>query len=262
MFSVFLSRKSPKENPPTMFLFKKGKRAFTLIELLVVIAIIAVLIGLLLPAVQKVREAAARMKCSSQLKQFGVGLHNYASSYSSKLPDLTTRPNPGPVPPPGDGQSTLGHLLPFVEQDAMCKAGLSVYPFYEGPTPGSASNTLRTAPLKLMACPSDSTFSGIFCPNQVNGWAGGSYAFSYLVFGTARAYSGWGTTYIAQYNIGNIPDGSSNTVVVAENWPVARPVAASSGPTPWGTGDGSGVRSSRPVARTTLPLWLTGICLP
>src|SRR5258705_8712519 len=96
-------------------------RGFTLIELLVVIAIIAVLIGLLLPAVQAAREAARRMQCTNNLKQLGLGLHNY-ESVAGALPPSCVLSGSGNTVSYWLGGSVHGRLLPLLEQGPMFNA--------------------------------------------------------------------------------------------------------------------------------------------
>src|SRR5262245_3292558 len=92
-----------------------NRLGFTLIELLVVIAIIAILIGLLVPAVQKVREAAARMTCQNNLHQLGVAVHDYASAFQDALPPVTAATNSAPSF--GFNGSLHFVILPYIEQD-------------------------------------------------------------------------------------------------------------------------------------------------
>src|SRR4051812_6508501 len=127
-----------------------SRRAFTLIELLVVIAIIAVLIGLLLPAVQKVRAAAARMQCANNLKQIGLAMHNHESTYGY-FP--TSGAESAAFGMTGVGFETMGwayQLLPYVEQDNLHKIGETSGPYNWNPTLGKA---MVEVPVKTYLCP-------------------------------------------------------------------------------------------------------------
>src|SRR4051812_11676216 len=145
---------------------QKNRRGFTLIELLVVIAIIAVLIGLLLPAVQKVREAAARTKCTNNLKQMALALHGYHDARQAfpygKGPSYTT-----PGTPVYARWSVHSQLLPYIEQDPLYKSidfgmppetpgmggVVNFMPAYQNPNRENAAACRTTVPTFL--CPSD-----------------------------------------------------------------------------------------------------------
>src|ERR1700716_1109558 len=135
------------------------RRAFTLIELLVVIAIIGILIALLLPAVQKIREAAARMQCANNLKQMGLALHNYESAYQA-FPtggEGTDFANAPKGPSIFDRHSTFTMLLPYIEQENIYKL-MNLNAYYNDPNNQPNGGTAFQNVIKTYVCPS-------------NGWA-------------------------------------------------------------------------------------------
>ena len=139
------------------------RRGFTLIELLVVIAIIAVLIGLLLPAVQKVREAAARMSCSNNLKQLALGLHNY-HDVNLKFPAGIHRDQAplDPAVPPDIRYNWTIAILPYIEQDNVYK--LWQFPkvnFNNNRGLTGDPNTVSWRIIKTFLCPSDPIGAGV-----------------------------------------------------------------------------------------------------
>jgi prepilin-type N-terminal cleavage/methylation domain-containing protein len=141
----------------------RTRRAFTLIELLVVIAIIAILIGLLLPAVQKVREAANLTTCRNNLKQIGLAMHNYYGSYSrfpAGYADPTPWPMAGQTPQGldhGPGWGWGAYLLPYLEQDNLYKQ-INFTVDVGDPSMASVCSTF----LKVFFCPSDANHDDTF----------------------------------------------------------------------------------------------------
>jgi prepilin-type N-terminal cleavage/methylation domain-containing protein/prepilin-type processing-associated H-X9-DG protein len=131
----------------------RRRAGFTLIELLVVIAIIAVLIALLLPAVQAAREAARRTQCTNNLKQIGLGLHNYHDSVGAFPPGLISTPDPTTGDNTGPGWGWASMILAQIEQRAVFNAINFTLPIE---TP--ANSTARLTKINTFMCPSDASF--------------------------------------------------------------------------------------------------------
>jgi prepilin-type N-terminal cleavage/methylation domain-containing protein/prepilin-type processing-associated H-X9-DG protein len=176
----------------------QGRRAFTLIELLVVIAIIAVLIGLLLPAVQKVREAANRMKCANNIKQIGLALHNYHDTHNCFPPGELTNGTASA----NDQWVWSALLLPYIEQTAL-------YDQLQ-PTPATripinamdAKHPLILSGISTYICPTD---SGPLLNPRFNNLAKTNYIISKII------------SFInTKTRIADITDGTSNTLLVGE----------------------------------------------
>ncbi len=215
----------------------RRQAAFTLIELLVVIAIIGILVGLLVPAVQQVREAANRATCQNNLKQWGLAMHTYHDTYRV-LPYGNSRANPQGTEVAGTTALPAGStaarrtfyvaIWPFLEQKPLANAynyGLGFYRSPNGPNPTSTATGLVCQPQPLYYCPSDR-------PGAI--WQGdqyyrsrGNYVVNFgpqLLFtpGVRNAPFGWTSSggfsrYVPYHTrIMEITDGTSQTLLMAE----------------------------------------------
>jgi prepilin-type N-terminal cleavage/methylation domain-containing protein/prepilin-type processing-associated H-X9-DG protein len=202
------------------FYLSRRWRGFTLIELLVVIAIIAILIGLLVPAVQKVREAAARTTCQNNLKQIGLALHNYHST-ANKFPPMSRYTSAALT---GTGHEEKGNLwyyiLPYLEQDNVYN--LSPWRNVRDPAiddGNTAMYAFGSKVIKTYLCPSDAT--NVPAPTWTNGWVVGNYVANHDAFhnpsdgGWMSAWDSGQNSYQARLSA-TYMDGTTNTIGVAE----------------------------------------------
>src|SRR5262245_21564413 len=235
---------------------RRPSDGYTLIELLVVIAIIAVLIGLLLPAVQKVREAAARIQCSNNLKQIGLAVHNYTDT-TNTVPQIWVQTYSGPGRAnPRTTASMFYFLLPYVEQQAIYDSGSSLT---NPAVPSSLKYSGQAANdkvIKTYLCPSDPTNSSNlddFGDSYVPGYTGSQFtnAITGAIGTTGMCYAGnvlvFDPNLLEDVNASTsaetgrpkatlataMPDGTSNTICYAHRYKVCSSSIYGTTRNPW-----------------------------